>query len=60
MKIERPTYCTDDHLEYLNTYGDTQKPLESMSDLHSEFDILFTCAREITHYWIKTKENEIR
>jgi len=59
--MERPTYCTDEHLEYLDALrerGDTNM-FDSPRWLESEFGIARAAAREIFHYWTKTfgKEN---
>ena len=53
---ERPTYCTNDHLEFL-TQLHHRKDVhlgEMVFHLKREFGIITAAAREMALYWIST------
>lgn len=59
--MERPTFCTDEYLEYLDArYEQGYEMASSAPWLASEFGVLRACAREILYYWIETFGKEKR
>jgi hypothetical protein len=60
--MERPTFCTEDHLEFLDNLrgsGETNM-FGSLPYLEAEFNLVRPVAREILEYWIKSFGDETR
>jgi len=59
--MTRPTFCTNDHLEFLDNLRDRGEVnmFGSLPYLEAEFNLVRPVAREILKYWMKTygKEN---
>ena len=59
--MERPTFCTNDHLEFLDNLRDSGESnmFGASPYLEAEFGLIRPVAREILMYWMESfgKEN---
>ena len=60
--MERPTFCTDEHLEYLDALRESgvTNMWGAAEYVEEEFGLPRAVAREIHIYWIKTFGNPDR
>jgi hypothetical protein len=60
--MERPTFCTDEHLEYLDVLRESgaTNMFGAGTWLESEFGLTKAVAREILFYWMDTFGKEDR
>jgi len=54
--MERPTFCNNDHLEYLDALWDRGETnmFGILSYMEAEFNLIRPVAREIVTYWKQT------
>jgi len=60
--MTRPTFCTNDHLEFLDALKDRGETnmFGTLPYLEAEFNLGRPVAREILEYWMKTNREEKR